>query len=42
MPYMVEGLSNKEKELLNVVNTVVIAEGRGLGGGRRGYKGDKW
>ena len=38
----VEGLSKKEKELTDRDNSVVIVWERGLGGGGRGYKGDKW
>ena len=36
-----EGLSQKEKELMDTDNSVVIVGMRGLGGGERGYKGDK-
>ena len=33
---------NREKELTNKDNSVVIMEGWGVGGGRRGYRGNKW
>ena len=36
------GSSKKEKGLMNMDNSVVIAGERGVAGGRREYKGDKW
>ena len=35
----VDGLSKKEKELMDMDTSVVIVEGRGEGGGIRGYGG---
>ena len=40
--WQVEGLSRKIKGLMDTDNNVVIAVGRAVNGGRRGYKGDKW
>ena len=34
--------SKKEKGLMDTDSSVVIAVGRGMDGGRRGLKGDKW
>lgn len=33
---------NREKELTNKDNSVVIMEGWEAGGGGRGYRGNKW
>ena len=38
----VEGWSKKGKGLRDMDNRVVIAEGQGVCGGGRGYKGGKW
>ena len=37
-----EGLSKKEKGLMDMDNSVVIVGAKVVGGGRRGYRGDKW
>ena len=36
------GMDQKRKGFMDMDNSVVIMEGRKVGGGRRGYKGDKW
>ena len=38
---VMERSSKKEKELMDTDNSVLIVGGRGVGGGRRGYRGEK-
>ena len=38
----VEGLSKREKELMDTDSSVEIVGRPGVGGGERGYEMDKW